>query len=141
MLNEARVKLMTRIAAFEVGEGKRSMAIGTYFRSDYIAKEIIKSIIYGTIAFGLILGVYLVYEFETFMANLYEIDWLAFGKMLLTRYLIGIGVYALITYIVYVVRYSRARRNLQIYYNNLRRLKAMYKKEAAQADRQNSFEN
>ena len=140
MLNEARVKLMTRMAAFEVGEGKRSMAIGTYFRSDYIAKEI-KSIIYGTIAFGLILGVYLVYEFETFMANLYEIDWLAFGKMLLTRYLIGIGVYSLITYIVYVVRYSRARRNLQIYYNNLRRLKAMYKKEAAQAAGQNGFEN
>ena len=104
-------------------------------------KEIIKSIIYGTIAFGLILGVYLVYEFETFMANLYEIDWLAFGKMLLTRYLIGIGVYSLITYIVYVVRYSRARRNLQIYYNNLRRLKAMYKKEAAQAAGQNGFEN
>ena len=108
------------------------MAIGTYFRSDYIAKEIIKSIIYGTIAFGLIVGVYVAYELEMFMANLYEIDWLQYGKILLKRYVITIGVYALITYIVYVVRYSRARRNLQIYYNNLRRLRAMYKKEAAQ---------
>ena len=53
-------------------------------------------------------------------------------KKMLTRYLIMVGVYALITYIVYVVRYSRARRNLKIYYNNLRRLRAMYKKEAAQ---------
>ena len=131
MLNESRVKLMTRMAAFEAGEGKKSMAIGTYFRSDYIAKEIIKSIIYGTVAFGLILGVYLVYDFEVIMENMYEIDWLAFGKTLLFRYLTAIGTYSLITYIVYVVRYSRARRNLQIYYNNLRRLRAMYRKEAA----------
>ena len=120
---------MTRMASFEAGEGKKSMAIGTYFRGDYIAKEIIKSIIYGTVSYGIILALYLAYDFEKFMNNIYEMDLWAFGKTVLTRYLIVVGVYAVITYIVYVVRYRRARRKLRIYYNNLRRLGTMYRKE------------
>ncbi len=134
MLNESRIKLMTRLASFESGEGKRSMAIGSYFRGDYIAKEIIKSIIYGTVTFGIILGLYLAYDFEMFMENIYEIDLWAFGKAVLIRYLITVGVYSVITYIVYVVRYRRARRNLRIYNNNLRRLASMYRKEAERAE-------
>ena len=46
------------------------MAIGSYFRGDYIAKEIVKSIIYGTIAFCIVLGIYLAYDFEMFMENI-----------------------------------------------------------------------
>ena len=125
---------MTRLASFETGEGKRSMAIGSYFRGDYIAKEIVKSIIYGTVAFGIVLGLYLAYDFEMFMENIYEIDLWAFGKAILIRYLITIGVYSVITYIVYVVRYRRARRNLRIYNNNLRRLASMYRKESERAE-------
>ncbi|MBR6256204.1 MAG: hypothetical protein IKR23_02395 [Lachnospiraceae bacterium] len=134
MLNESRIKLMTRLASFEAGEGKRSMAIGSYFRGDYIAKEIVKSIIYGTVAFCIVLGIYLAYDFEMFMENIYEIDLWAFGKAILIRYLITVGVYSAVTYIVYVVRYRRARRNLRIYNNNLRRLASMYRKEAERAE-------
>ena len=85
---------MTRLAAFEAGEGKKSMAIGTYFRGDYIAKEIIKSVIYGTISFVVILGVYLAYDFEKFMENIYEIDLWEFGKAILYRYILVIVIYA-----------------------------------------------
>lgn len=134
MLNESRIKLMTRLASFEAGEGKRSMAIGSYFRGDYIAKEIVKSIIYGTVAFCIVLALYLAYDFEMFMENIYEIDLWAFGKAILIRYLITVGAYSAITYIVYVVRYRRARRNLRIYNNNLRRLASMYRKEAERAE-------
>ena len=125
---------MTRLASFEAGEGKRSMAIGSYFRGDYIAKEIVKSIIYGTVAFCIVLALYLAYDFEMFMENIYEIDLWAFGKAILIRYLITVGVYSAVTYIVYVVRYRRARRNLRIYNNNLRRLASMYRKEAERAE-------
>ena len=136
MLNESRIKLMTRMASFEAGEGRRSMAIGSYFRGDYIAKEIIKSILYGTVAYGILVGLCLAYDFEKFMENLYEMDWIAFGKEMLYRYLILVGIYSVITYIVYVVRYRRARRNLRIYYNNLRRLGSMYRKESGEDGKQ-----
>lgn len=129
MINESRIKLMTRLAAYESSEGKKNMSIGTYFRGDYISGQIMKSIIYGTVAFALVFALYLLYDAEKLMESIYEIDLMGFGKELLIRYLVFIGVYSVITYIVYAVRHRRARRKLRIYYNNLRRLDSMYRKE------------
>ena len=129
MLNEQRVKLMTKMASYEVGEGKKSMAIGTYFRGDYIGKEVIKSFCYGTVAFLIVFALYIAYDFEIFMADIYKMDMIEFGKNVGATYFKFIVVYMLITYVIYAIRYRHARRSLRIYYNNLRRLNAMYCKE------------
>ena len=129
MINESRIKLMTRLAAYESGEGKKSMAIGTYFKGDYIAKEVMKSVVFATIVYCIVIAAYVVYDFEKFMKDIYDMDLLLLGKTLLIRYLVFTGGYALITHIVYLIRYKKARHSLRIYYNNLRRLNAMYKKE------------
>ena len=55
MISEQRVKLMTRLAAYEQKEGKKNEEIGSYFRGDYISFQILKSVIYGTMAFLLVL--------------------------------------------------------------------------------------
>ena len=128
MINESRIKLMTRLAAYEGGEGKKSMAIGTYFKGDYIAKEVMKSIVFATIVYCIVIGSYIVYDFEKLVKDIYDMDLLQLGKTLLKRYLIFTGGYVFITYVVYLVRYRKARHSLRIYYNNLRRLNAMYKK-------------
>lgn len=129
MLNESRIKLMTKMASYENNEGKKSMSIGLYFRSDYIGKEVIKSIIYGTIAYCIIFAMYICYDFEFFMQDIYKMDLLQFGKELVINYLKLIVSYAVITYVVYALRYQSARRSLRSYYNNLRRLNFMYRKE------------
>ncbi|MEE5989670.1 MAG: hypothetical protein BWY61_00932 [Firmicutes bacterium ADurb.Bin354] len=134
MLNESRIKLMTKMAAYESNEGKKNMAIGTFFHGDYISKEVIKSIIYGTVAYFVVVALYVVYDFEKFMTDIYNMDLMQFGKVLLKRYLILIVVYSVITAIVYAVRHRKARKNLRIYYNNLRRLNSMYRKESRTDD-------
>ena len=63
------------------------------------------------------------------MKDIYDMDLLQLGKTLLIRYLVFTGGYAIITHIVYLIRYKKARHSLRMYYNNLRRLNAMYKKE------------
>ncbi|MDE5699654.1 MAG: hypothetical protein K2I96_19965, partial [Lachnospiraceae bacterium] len=45
MLNEERIRLMTRMACYEADEGRKNVAIGNYFRGDYIGLQVIKSII------------------------------------------------------------------------------------------------
>lgn len=129
MINEARVKLMTRLASFEQTEGKKSTAIGTYFKSDYIWKEIIKSVIYATLTFFIIVGLYICYDFEFIMNDIYGMDLMEFGKKVLLGYLELVLGYGVITFIVYSMRYTKARNNLRRYYNNLRRLHQMYRKE------------
>ena len=98
MLNKDRVMLMTRMASYEAGEGKKHMDVVRFFKGDYIAVGIIKAIICATLSFGLILGLYIYYNFDVFMANMYDMDILAFVKDILIRYAWFTGVYVLITY-------------------------------------------
>ena len=129
MLNEERVKLMTRMASYETGEGKKNMNIGKYFRGDYIGMQVLKSVICATIAFGICFGLYLFYDFERFMQDIYKMDLLQFGKTVIIAYLIFTAVYAGISYGVYTYRYTKARRSLKIYYNNLKKLAYLYDRE------------
>lgn len=129
MLNEERVVLMTKMASYETHEGKKCLAIGSYFRSDYIGWQVLKSIISATIAFVVVFAMYIFYDFEIFMTDIYKMDLLEFAKSVLFFYLGTVGAYALISYVVYAVRYSRAKKSLRAYYMNLHKLSSMYKNE------------
>lgn len=129
MLNEERIKLMTRMASYEADEGKRMIPIGNYFRNDYISFQVVKTAISATIAFGLIFGMYIYYDLESFLADIYRIDILAFVKTLLTLYFAAVGVYMLIAYILASYRYNKAKKSLRSYYSALRKLSAMYEEE------------
>ena len=129
MLNEERVVLMTKMASYEARDGKKCLAIGSFFRSDYIGWQVLKSIISATIAFVVVFAMYIFYDFEIFMTKIYKMDLLEFAKNVLILYLGTVGVYAFLSYIVYTVRYSRASKSLRAYYVNLHRLSAMYKSE------------
>ena len=129
MLNEERVVLMTKMASYETHEGKKCLAIGSYFRSDYIGLQVLKSIISATIAFVVVFAMYIFYDFEVFMTDIYKMDLLEFAKNVLFYYLGTVGAYALVSYVVYTVRYSRARKSLRAYHMNLHRLSNMYRSE------------
>ena len=129
MLNEERIKLMTKMAAYEADEGKKNVAIGNYFRGDYIGLQVIKSIISATIAFVSVFGLFVFYDFEVFMSDIYKMDLLSFGRTVITAYLIFVAVYALISYMIYTYRYAKARKSLKMYYNNLKKLAYLYDKE------------
>ena len=74
MLNEKRIILMTKMASYEANEGKKNVTIGSYFRSDYIGWQVLKSIISATIAFVVVFGMYIFYDFEVFMMDIYKMD-------------------------------------------------------------------
>ena len=127
MLNEKRIILMTKMASYEANEGKKNVTIGSYFRSDYIGWQVLKSIISATIAFVVVFGMYIFYDFEVFMMDIYKMDLLEFVKQVLTMYLRLIVIYAMISYVVYTIRYNRAVKSLRVYQMNLRRLADMYR--------------
>jgi len=129
MLNEERVKLMTRMACYEANEGRKNVAIGNYFRGDYIGLQVIKSIISATIAYVILFAMFIFYDFEVFMADIYKMDLLGFAKSVIIYYLIFVVVYAIISYGVYTYRYTKAKKSLKIYYNNLKKLAYLYDRE------------
>ncbi len=127
MLNEERIILMTKMASYEANEGKKNVAVGSYFRGDYVGWHVLKSIISATIAFVVVFGMYIYYDFEVFMMDIYKMDLIEFARRILSRYLWTVGIYAVISYVVYTVRYMKAVKSLKLYYMNLRKLAGMYK--------------
>ena len=117
---------MTKMAAYEENEGKKYMSIGSYFRSDYMGMQVIRSVICGTLAFFLLAGLYVYYHFETMMQDIYKMDLLLLGRRVLFYYVVFIAAYSVITYVIYSFRYSRAKRSLKHYYYHLKQLAAIY---------------
>ena len=126
MLNEERIILMTHLAAYETNEGKKNVKIDHYFRSDYIALQVLKSIVCAIIAYGIMFGLYMLCNFEEFMENLYKMDLLAFAKDVLMYLVAVVGGYAVLTYIICTWRYAAAKKSLKCYYHNLKKLNSLY---------------
>ena len=117
---------MTRLASYEKGEGRKNVKIGNYFRSDYIAIQILKAVISATLAFAIVFALYILYDFENFMLDLYKIDLFAFAWNAVTYYAAFVLGYAILTYIVCTWRYAKAKKSLKIYYHNLKKLGSLY---------------
>ena len=130
MIHEERVILMTGLQTYEDGDGKRDIAISNYFRGDYLRMQMLKRVIYVTIAAGLFFAGYVFYNLEEFLNNIYQRNWIEYAQMLLTRYLVLVVAYTLITYLVYACRYAKAKKNLKKYYGGLKALNAMYHEES-----------
>ena len=126
MLNEERIRLMTRMESYTENEGKKNMQIGNYFRGDFISLQILKSVINVTIAYVVCVALYIFYDLETFLQEIYKMDLLGFAKQLLLYYAVAVVSYGLITYLVYTFKYSKARKSLKNYYNNLKKINELY---------------
>lgn len=126
MINEEKVILMTKMAAFEEHEGRKYMKIVNYFRADYIALQVLKAIFCATISFALIFALYIFYDIEMFMQDIYKMDMISFAKTILMYYGITVIVYGGISYVICAYRYSKARKSLRAYYQNLKKLNSMY---------------
>ena len=121
---------MTKMAAFIDREGKKNDAINTYFRSDYVGLNVIKSVISATIVFAVFVATYALCNIELVLSNLYNTDNLiAIGRRFLTYYLLLVGVYSLVSYVIYSSRYSKMRKSMKAYYGNLKKLARIYEKE------------
>lgn len=129
MINEKRVKLMTRMAAYEDGEFRRHKAVIGFFRSDYISLQMVKTVIATTIAYAILFGLYLMYDFEKFMKEIYQMDVFQFVKTVVILYLVMLAVFMLITYVVSLYRYNRSLQSTRLYYGNLKKLSQFYQEE------------
>lgn len=130
MLNEEKIRLMTKAAVYEAGEGKKALAMNRYFRGDYISINLIFSWISYTIAFAICLGVWAFYHMEELMENINTMDLPELGKQIVFLYLGLLAVYQLIHYIIYHLRYQKNRKSLAGYQQILKQISHIYQAES-----------
>lgn len=130
MISKERVRHMTKLAAYEDGEGKNYKKMTQYFRRDYVALELIKSFITGTIAFILMAGLWGVCNMEALMDSLNAKNIITFGTEIVIKYLVFLVIYMIATYIIYNMRYSAGRKKIKNFYNRLKRVSRLYENES-----------
>lgn len=129
MLSEERIRLMTKMASYEEGEGKEYMPIKQYYRKDYVTLGMIKTFIASTVAFGILFLCWILYEMEKITEILNDGDLTEFGMSILVVYFIFIAVYQVIALLVYNRRYTKASASLKEYHSVIKKVERLHEKE------------
>ena len=129
MLNENKVKVMTKMAMYENGQGAEDKKIGSYYKRDYVSLKTLISIIWMTVGYFLIVALVGCLFLDEILKRL-TIDYL----IMLAIAIVVLYLAILLLYIVganqfYKRKYSDARMRIKKYNHYLTRLNRMYEKE------------
>lgn len=129
MVNQERVKQLYKIALYEQTEEKEHRQAGQYYRSDYIGKEVLKSIISGSIAYVIMV---LLWAISNWDLVLYQINTLEIIDTLIMMIVIYVGfmmIYLFATAVVYYFRYKHSKNRLDAYVEDLKVAHSMFERE------------
>lgn len=129
MLNEEKIRLMTRMARYEQGEGREDLRIHQYFRRDYIGKALLKNFLWTTLGYLLILIGYFGYHMEFYLDNITKMSLLPLIMRIVLGYIVIMVVYSIIVYVIQSVKYVNAKHGVEGYTEEMNRLIKLYRRE------------
>lgn len=129
MLNEDKIRLMTKLALYEQGEGKKSIKSNKYYKKDYVGVMMINTAVTITLAYIMCLALWVFYKVDYFAEEIVNIDLLNLGKKILVIYIIVFIIYMLISYAVYSIKFLKMQDMNKEYSEDLKELYLVYKKE------------
>ncbi len=129
MLNNRKVRLMTRLAMYEQTEGKEDVRISKYFRTDYVRLNVLKSMVSITVGYLLILLLVIVYHSEYLIREAVTLDYRGMITRYAGIYIIILTVYGAVGMIGYMIKYRASRKKLAKYFRMLRLLRSLYREE------------
>ena len=98
MLKKEKIRLMTKLARYESGEGKEELRIARYYRSDYIGLALFRNFFLASIGYLVILLLVGAYFAEFLADHLHTLNVTWIGMMIVGGYLVTISVYSVVTY-------------------------------------------
>lgn len=129
MLNNRKVRLMTRLAMYEQTEGKEDVRLSKYFQTDYVRVNVLKTVVSITFGYLLILLLLVVYHSEYLIREAVTLDYRGMILRYVGLYVIILTVYCALAMIGYMIKYRKSRKKLAKYFRMLRRLRSMYREE------------
>lgn len=129
MLDEKKVKLMTRMASYEQNKGKEDMKISAYYRKDYTSLHTLFSIIWGTVGYICVVGLIMLAGFDSMMEKMSMGLLITLAVIIAAGYFVFLIAYAVITNRIFNKRHQDARTRVKKYNHDLTRLLKIYEKE------------
>lgn len=129
MVNQDRVKQLYKIAIYEQTEGKEHRQIGQYYRSDYIGKEVIKSFLTGTIAYGIMVMLWVISNSELVLHQVNTLEIVDTVIVAICIYIAFLIMYLIGTALVYYFRYKGNKDKVDAYVEDLKAAQSMFERE------------
>lgn len=129
MIDEKKVKLMTRMASYENNEGKEDLKISAYYRKDYASIHMVYSIIWVTIGYGCLMVLAGFCLFDKLMESLTMSAIVMLGIGAAAGYFIVVIAYSVVVYASYSKKHQMARMRVKKYNHDLARLLKIYERE------------
>lgn len=129
MINQERVKQLYKIALYEQKEEKQYETTGQFYKSDFIGKEVVKSIFSGTIAYGLMVVIWVICNLESIAKMLLNFEIFDAALKIGLMYIGFLVLYVFATILVYNVRYKKGRKKLEEYMKHLHTVDKMYERD------------
>ena len=123
MLDEEKIKLMTRISIYEKNEEINDLSLSRYYREDYVKFGCLKTIIATTICYWLCIAVYVLNTMYYFKVI----------SRLMGGYVLVMVVFYIYAFIVYNFKYMKAKPGIIKYNRDLGKLIKLYEKEEVQS--------
>ena len=122
MLNEEKIRWMTKASIYEKRQGRIDLGRNEYFMGDYVRLHLLKNGISLTIAYILLAGLYAVYKIEEIFDMAANMQLGLLLKEMLLLYIILLVIYTGIGIVYYSWQYQSSSKQVQKYYRILRHI-------------------
>lgn len=126
MLNENKIKMMTKMAIYEKNEGNTMLKTAKYFKGDYVSLGVLKTIISVTVAFVVLVILFVLCQVDSLVENINSLDYASLGKSVAGYYVAFIIIFGIISGAVYSSKYERSRKEMKKYFSRLNKLERFY---------------
>lgn len=128
MLNEKKVKLMTKIAIREKNEGNDIKIAANCFKTDYVTLQMVYTAVTATIGFFIVLVLYVLGHLEELFLNAETLNYYSMIETVVTNYIACLFVFLLISFFYYTNKYDKAFAKVKSDYADLKSLSRMMEK-------------
>ena len=129
MVNEEKVKIMTRLAIYEEGKGKEELPLTKYYKHDYVKYNMLKTGVSATFCYLLIVAAYVLLHAEELMENVNTLDYETIISSVVIGYLVFLIAYLIFSRFYYAWRYEKIKPNIIKYNHYLKKLNEFYEQE------------
>lgn len=129
MVDKDKLYRMIALARFEKKNEDKALRINKNYEQDYTSYALIRNFFLTTIAFVLLLVVFVMYNMDFWLSNLNNLNFQPLLIALILGYLIMLGIYSVIAFTLARLRYTRAANSVREYTRELDRLGRIYREE------------
>ena len=131
MLNEDKIKLMTKMAMYaDSPEGKEAIEASKFFKHDYLARKIIWTEICVTLAYIFMIFIFAILKMETMVTDIADMNLTSIVVILVVVYIALLFVSFVFSYNFYGKKYIKYRQSSAEYSASLKKLNNYYKSES-----------